>query len=302
MGETGQNNPNTEWNNPAEQNTGSGQYYGQNADYNNAQYYGANADYNYGQNNGQYYDPNAGYNNGQYYGQNNGYNNGQYYGQNNGYNNGQYYGQNNGYNNGQYYGQNNGYNNGQYYGQNAGYNNGQYYGQNNGQYYGPYYGPFAQPVREPVSNVFYYILMALTAVSGVATVSVTISMIRSLVDSSLLSGIDLDAVTNSYAFIYNYLLDVFSNSQTYLIYSRLNSALKFALLMITITDIVLVRRKGYPIFGMILFAIFCRPGYFLWRAHTVNQKKLVPALFTCFYLLLYAYYFLWCFFFIASLF
>ena len=298
----------------------SGQYYnGQpyhdpNANYNNGQpYYDPNANYNNGQ---PYYGQNPGYNNEQpYYGQNPGYGNEQpYYGQNQGYNNGQpYYGQNPGYGGGQpYYGQNQGYNNGQpYYGQNPGYGGGQPYGQNpgynNGQPYG-YYGqqPYANPqaawqqtspAPEPVSNIFYYIMMALFALSAIISIYAASNLI-----TNTFSSMDFDSVAGQdYMSLYSYMMDSFSSIPGYSVYSTLSSLLGFAVLIFAIIDIVHVHRRGYPILGMILFTIFCKPGYFIWRAYVVKQKKLVPILYTVAYVLIYIIYFFWCLSFMMSL-
>ena len=273
---------------------------------NGQQYYNNNQDAGY--DNQQYYGQNTGYNNGQYYGQNNNYNNGQYYGQNNSYNNGQYYGQNSNYNNGQYYGPGNGYNNGQYYGQNSGYNGGQYYGQNNaynsGQYYGgpQYTNPQAtfrpsEPVRQPVSNIFCYILMALTAISAI----IGIIAARGLI-TNMFSSIDLNAIAGEdFMSMYSSMMNSFANAPGYSAYSVLNSLLGFAIIVISIIDIVHVHKKGYPILGMILFTIFCKPGYFIWRAYVLKQKKTVPILYTTAYVLLYLIYFFWSFYFMMNL-
>lgn len=308
------------------------QYYGQNSGYGNGQqYYNQNGGYGSGQ---QYYDQNGGYSNGQqYYGQNGGYVNGQQsyeqntgdpngqsygqpnynsYGQNAGYNNTQYgsYGQNVDYNNTQYgtCGPNAGYSNGQYgtYGPNAGYNNGQYNGYNpngGGQYYGgrPYANPQAayqqaQTAAQPVSNIFCYILMAITAISTIATIAVVISMLQSLFDGSITSSIDPGSLSEEgYASMYALLLDIMANTPAYSIYSVFNSVFRFGIIIVSIIDIVQVRQKGYPILGMVLFTIFFKPGYFIWRAHATKQKQLVPVLFTIFYIFLYVVYFVWCF-------
>ena len=272
--------------------------YNPRADYNNGQYLSPQSGYN----NGQYYDPQPGSNSGQYYNPQAGYDNGQYYNPQAGSNGGQYYNPQPGYDNGQYYDPQAGYNNGQYYGPQSGYNNGQYYGPRsgygNGQYYNPspYQNPQAayqqaQPVRQPVSNVFYYILMALTAVSAILTIAATISMIRAAVDGSLFSSL---TPGQDYASLYAILLDAFANSPTFSMYSMLNYVLRMAILVVSILDIVQVRRNGYPILGLVLFTIFLKPGYFLWRAYAAKQKKLLPALFTVFYILLYVGYFFWC--------
>ena len=190
------------------------------------------------------------------------------------------------------------YADGSYYGQNADYSS-QFYRQQppypNSQYYGQPY-----PVPVPVTNVFFYILMALTAISAFMTVSFTASLIRALVDGAFLSPSTPDAISGSYAAMYNYLVNVMANSSAYSFYSVLNSALSFAILAISIVDIVLVHKKGYPCLGLILFAIFFKPGYFIWRAHVVHQKKLIPVMFTVCYVLLYILYFLWCVLFVMS--
>ncbi len=304
------------------QNYGGQQYYngGQNAGYDNQQYYGPDNGSNngqyYGPNNGQYYNQNNSCNNGQYYNQNSSYNNGQYYGQNNGCSNGQYYNQNNNYNSGQYYNQNNNYsngqyynqNNGQYYGQNNGYNNGQYYGQNsnynNGQYYGGQqyanpqtaYSP-AEPAGEPVTNTFCYILMALTAISAIIGIIAAKGII-----TNMFASVDFNAIAgDDFASTYSSMMNSFANAPGYSAYSVLNSLLGFAIIVISIIDIVHVHKKGYPILGMILFTIFCKPGYFIWRAYVLKQKKTVPVLYTVAFVLLYIIYFFWSFYFMLSL-
>lgn len=302
MGETDNNqntNLNSDVSNPENnqtklsgQNLDSVQNYGQNAGYNNGQYqnYAQNANYN----NKQYqnYTQNTDYNNGQYqnYTQNTAYNNGQYqnYPQNTGYNNGQFqnYGQNTAYN----------YNSGQQYNysQNTGYGNGSYYNPNYGQ------PPYANPqapwqqaafVREPVSNVFYYILMALTAVSTVVSIIFAMKLLN-----DTMSSLNFNSVAGQdFLSIYSAMMADITASAPSVLYTLFTYMARFAILALSITDIVIVHKKGYPIVGLILFTIFCKPGYFLWRAYTVKQKKLIPVLFTVFYVLAYVVYFIWCF-------
>ena len=143
--------------------------------------------------------------------------------------------------------------------------------------------------------------MALTAVSTVVTILVTISLIRSMIDGSLFSSMDPGSMAGQgYASMYSYIMELFMNSPTYSLYSVFNSVFRFAIIVISVIDIVLVRQKGYSILGLVLFTIFCKPGYFLWRAYVTKQKKLLPLLFTIFYVLLYVGYFFWCFYFIMS--
>lgn len=312
------NNSGSQYNNPQQDGPGqpyanAQQYYNNdpNSDpnYNNGQQYYDNGQTGYGgqpyYNNGQNYGGQQYYNNGQQYYNNgqSGYNGQQYY--NNGqtgyngqqyYNNGQYYGQNAGYNNGQYYGQNAGYNNGQYYGQNNGYNNGQYY--NGQQYANPQAGyNSAKPVGEPVNNIFCYILMALTAISAIIGIIAAKGLI-----TNMFSSIDFNAIAGEdFMSMYSSMMESFASAPGYSAYSVLNSLLGFAIIAISIVDIVHVHKKGYPILGMILFTIFCKPGYFIWRAYVLKQKKTVPVLYTVAYVLLYLIYFFWSFYFMLNL-
>lgn len=265
--------------------------YTQNGDYDNQPYSGYAQNGNYGNQPYSGYAQNGNYNNQPYggYAQNGGYDDQQYNacGSDAGYNNGQYnnYGQNTAYNNGQYnaYGQNTGY--GQPYGS---YN--QPYGQN------PYANPQAaynraEPVREPVTNIFYYMLMAFTAASTIISIIAAKGLIN-----NMFSSIDLDAMAGTdFASIYSSMMYSFSTMPGYSAYAAFNSLLRFAILTVSIVDIVLVHKKGYPILGLILFTILCKPGYFIWRAYVLKQKKAIPVLFTVGYVLLYIGYFIWCF-------
>lgn len=297
--------------------------YAQNSGYDNQQYssytqnngYGSQQYNGYAQNNGygsqQYnnYAQNGGYDSQQYngYAQNNGYNNQQYngYAQNGGYNNQPYnnYGPISGYDNQQYnnYGQGNGYNNQPYNNYGQGYNNP--YGYNNQPYsQQPYANPQGaynrpMPALEPVTNVFYYILMALTAVTTIISILAAKGLI-----TNMFSAIDLDAAAGTdFATMYSSMLYSFTNAPGYSAYATLNSLLGFAILAVSIIDIVQVHKKGYPILGLILFTILCKPGYFIWRAYVLKQKKTIPVLFTVSYVVLYIIYFFWAFSYMLSL-
>ena len=43
-----------------------------------------------------------------------------------------------------------------------------------------------------------------------------------------------------------------------------------------VLDIVQLHKAGKKITGAILFAIFLRPAYFIWRAHLLGEKKTLP--------------------------
>ena len=286
-----------DYNNPQYQNDQSG--YGTDTGYNNQQYNGSGQNNDFGSQQYNNYTQNAGYNNQQYnnYAQNNGYDSQQYnnYGQGNGYNNQPYnnYGPTGGYNN---YGQGGGYNNHPYHNYGPGYNNS--YGYNNQPYANPQ-GAYnrSMPAPEPVTNIFYYILMALTAAATIINIFAAKGLI-----TNMFSAIDLEtAAGTDFATMYSSMLYSFTNAPGYSAYAALNSLFSFAILAVSIIDIVQVHKKGYPILGLILFTIFCKPGYFIWRAYVLKQKKTVPVLFTVSYVLLYIIYFLWSFFYMISL-
>ena len=46
-----------------------------------------------------------------------------------------------------------------------------------------------------------------------------------------------------------------------------------------ILDIIQLRNAGKKITGAILFAIFLRPAYFIWRAHLLGEKKVIPIIY-----------------------
>ena len=46
-----------------------------------------------------------------------------------------------------------------------------------------------------------------------------------------------------------------------------------------ILDIIQLRNAGKKIRGAILFAIFLRPAYFIWRAHLLEENKLKPIIY-----------------------
>ena len=50
-------------------------------------------------------------------------------------------------------------------------------------------------------------------------------------------------------------------------------ALSIAMIVFLVLDIVKINKAGYKITGLILFAIFLRPGYYIWRAYILGRKK-----------------------------
>lgn len=263
--------------------TGAQGYYQNGSGYNPQPSYGQFYD-----NNGQNYQ-NQPYNNnyGQNY-QNQPYNNnyGQDY-QNQPYNNnyGQDY-QNQSYNNnyGQdYQNQSYGYNYGPDYQQ--GYNGQQSYGYYGQQPYGNQQTLWQQPVTHgQVNSVFFYILMVITPLSYIVSFVISKNLLNSLDFSAFMA----DGL--NYASMFMQLSDTPVSASL----STVNSLLSIGILVMSILDIIQVHKQNYPITGLILFTIFLKPGYFLWRAHVLKQPMKNAVLYTVFLAALYIGYFFWC--------
>ena len=58
-----------------------------------------------------------------------------------------------------------------------------------------------------------------------------------------------------------------------------------------ILDIVQINKAQYKITGLVLFGIFLKQGYYVWRAHVLREKMTFPIVYTvCFVLLTVANY------------
>ena len=77
--------------------------------------------------------------------------------------------------------------------------------------------------------------------------------------------------------------------------SLFSNLLNMLFLVCVIVDIVMIYRQNYKITGLILFAIFLRPGYYIWRAHILGRKKTFPIIYTVAYVLLLIAYWLYMF-------
>lgn len=205
-----------------------------------------------------------------------------YYGQNNqGYQQNGYYGQNaQGYQQNGYYGQNpQGYQQNGYYEQNPqGYQQNGYYGQNPQGYqqYG-YYGQ--NMVQGTVKNLYNGILMILYPISFIISVIMVQQTFKMMDFESLMTG--------------NYL--AITSTGWYSTLSGISSLLSLAMTLFFILDIAQIYKSRYNIVGLILFAILCKPGYFLWRAHILRRPKNGAIAYTIFLGGLFMWYVLWVF-------
>ena len=153
------------------------------------------------------------------------------------------------------------YNNGQQTYGNQQYNNGQQtYGDqqyNGGQqtYGNPQYSQnnwTPQEQHGPVSDIFCYLLLIVMPYD------------------SIMDGSYMNVMYNG----------------SYVIFSLLNYALLAAFIIFVVIDIVKINKQNYKILGLILFAIFLKPGYYVWRAHLLKRKMAFPIVYTVLYALL----------------
>lgn len=184
-------------------------------------------------------------------------------------NNSQYVNQNNYQNNNQY-GNQNGYQNNNQYGNQNGYQNNNQYGNQNGYQNNNWYANQSMPSHGKISNVFCYILLVIMPLANV------ISILMYNMVFKLMEGL-------SYAdFETEYMQKIFelSGEPSYLILSLLTYGLGIGYIVFVILDIIKIHKQHYKITGLILFAIFLKPGYYIWRAHILGEKKTIPVIYT----------------------
>lgn len=163
-------------------------------------------------------------------------------------------------------------------------------GYNSTQGYPSGYDPYQQqPVHGPVTDVFCYVLLAilpLRVILGFFLVSVTYG------------GLDSESIIDG-----SYMANMMSSS--YMTLSLISNLLLVAMIVFFVLDILRVHKENYKITGLILFAIFLKPGYYIWRAYVLGRKKTLPIVYTVIFALLqlgyYAYSFYMSFYMIGQM-
>ena len=194
-------------------------------------------------------------------------------------NNGQQTYGNQQYNNGQQTYGNQQYNNGQQTYGNQQYNNGQQtygdqqynYGQQmdgNPQYNQNTWAP--QEQHGPVSDIFCYLLLIIMPLREIISMVSASSIFQSMTYEGIMDGSYMDVMY----------------SGNYVIFSLLSYALLAAFIIFVVIDIVKINKQNYKMLGLILFAIFLKPGYYVWRAHLLKRKMAFPIVYTVLYSLL----------------
>ena len=153
-----------------------------------------------------------------------------------------------------------------------------YYGQNNqGYQQNGYYGQ--NMVQGTVKNFYNGILMILYPISFIISVIMVQQTFKMMDFESLMTG--------------NYL--AITSTGWYSTLSGISSLLSLAMTLFFILDIAQIYKSRYNIVGLILFAILCKPGYFLWRAHILRRPKNGAIVYTIFLGGLFMWYVLWVF-------
>lgn len=134
------------------------------------------------------------------------------------------------------------------------------------------YTVYEEPKKE-VKNIFANVLMILVALSSVINLVATI-----MVSEAYHLGESLEEVIDATLAI--------SGQPLYTVLSTLGDFILIATIVLLVLDIIQIAKSGRKYTGAILFAIFLRPAYFIWRAHLLGQKKVVPIIYAvCVYLL-----------------
>ena len=127
-----------------------------------------------------------------------------------------------------------------------------------------------QEQKAEVKNLYAYILMGLVVASAI--VNYVVSMMT------------MEAFGQAQSIDINVVLDILVASTEFTILSYVGDMIFWVSVVFFVLDIMAIQKSGKKIFGAILFAILLRPAYFIWRAHLLGRKKVVPILYTvCYY-------------------
>lgn len=171
------------------------------------------------------------------------------------------------------YGQQQGYHQQPNYGNQAGYNQQPNYGQQTSYYNN---GGFGNQVQHgPVTDIFCYFLLAIMPLRIILGFAGFGALMEDIDYSSIQSG--------------SYIPDIVLNG-TMNIVSLFSNLLMILFIVFVILDIVKINQQKYKITGLILFAVFFNPGYYIWRAHILGRKKTIPIIYTVAFSLLLVIY------------
>lgn len=143
------------------------------------------------------------------------------------------------------------------------------YQQYQAQYEQPQYNAYSvyEEVKPAVKNLYAYILMGLVAATNV------VNLIYNTIASRAYSmGETIEEIVDATL--------VIAQEPTMVVLTTISDFLFWGTVAFFVLDIIQLHRAGKKIGGAIAFAILLRPAYFIWRAHLLGQKKLVPIIYT----------------------
>lgn len=151
-------------------------------------------------------------------------------------------------------------------------NAGESYQQNNWQEQNSYsqqiysaYTPY-ENVKPEVKKIFARVLMVVILLTQV--LGIVFNTIASRVYSM---GDTVEEIIDA--------LMLITQEPSMVVLSVIGDVLFWMTVAFMILDIIQLRNAGKKITGAILFAIFLRPAYFIWRAHLLGEKKVIPIIY-----------------------
>lgn len=155
------------------------------------------------------------------------------------------------------------------------------YRQYQNQYSQPQYQQYTpyQEVLPEVKNWPMYALMALVLVTTILSF-----VVNTFLSSAYGMGNTLEEVIDATIAL--------SQEPAVLVLSGVSDLIFWATVAFLVIDIMQLRKAGKRIGGAIAFAILLRPVYFVWRAHLLGQKKVLPIIYAVIvYMIAFAQYY-----------
>lgn len=161
----------------------------------------------------------------------------------------------------------------------------QQYQQNGWQEQNPYsqqqystYTPYEEAKPE-VKNLYIYILMVVIALTQMVSFAVNM-----MVSRAYSMGDTIEEVVDAMLLI--------AEEPSVLVLSTISDLLFWITVVFVTLDIIQLHKAGRKIGGAIAFAVLLRPAYFIWRAHLLGQKKVMPIIYAVvIYMVSFAQYF-----------
>lgn len=128
------------------------------------------------------------------------------------------------------------------------------------------YTSYEEP-KTSIKKTYAIILMVLIAISGM------IAFISNVMAAEAYAmGDTLEEVMDA--------IFAIASQPGYQVLTTISDTVFFAMVGFFIMDISQIKKAGMKTKGAILFAIFLRPAYFIWRAHLLGEKKTIPIVYT----------------------